>query len=171
MEISPVLQSQLLLWCAVLGVCIGVLWELFSAVISFFAEHGRKAKILQFVFDFYTVVSAGFLLLVLCYYFNKGEVRFFAFAGFFAALAVFKIFVGKAVKHLFCAILRIMHGIICAILKPLVEIFKYSVNKLQKIIYFIRKVLEKCGSLVYNIYIRKTMLKKSKSAFLGKRSR
>ncbi len=171
MEISPVLQTELLFRCGLLGLAAGTVWELCAALEEQF--YGKKTlyKILQFVFDFLIIAVFGFLVMIMCYYFNKGEVRFFAFAGFFAGFFAFKLTLGKWAKCLFCAILRILGSFICALLKPVVKIFKYSVNNLQKIIYFIRKVLEKIAGLVYNIYITKSILKKAENCFFDKRSR
>ncbi len=155
--------------CALCGVCACIVWEFFSAVGALFAEKRLNIKNLQIVFDFLFVTSAGLALMLLCYYFNKGEIRFFAFLGFFSVFAIFKILLGRAFKCMFCAILRIFYAIICAVFKPFRLIFKYLVNKLQKIIQFVWKVLEKVAFWVYNKCTGLTMLKKSREGFLDKR--
>ncbi len=168
MEISPELQSSLLFWCIILGVCTETVWEFTSSLVYLMKEKSLKYKALLFLLDFITVSAVGVIISFLCYYFNKGEVRFFAFAGFFSGFFVVKGLFGKWLKKVFCKILSIIFVLICSIFSPLVKIFKYLVNKLQKIIYFIRKVLEKFLLLVYNIHIRKSVIKKSRNAFLKK---
>ncbi len=169
MEISPVLQGQLLVYCALLGALSGVLAELAQVLCESFRCTAPFEKILQFVLDLLLVLFSGVQILLLCYYFNKGEVRAFAFLGFFAAFAALRAVLGKYIKWLFRKILCIINKIFCTLLSPFVKAVKVLVNILQKVIYFIGKALAKFGVWVYNIYTSHYILRNARKGFLDKR--
>ncbi len=170
MEISPVLQARYLGVLCLFGCVMAFVWGVLGVLFSLAAEKKLRLSPLKFLCDFLIVSAAGAGIIVFSYYFNRGEVRFFAVLGFFCAyLLTAKIFsavLAKPLAFTFRAILHIIFRIICTILTPLVKTFKYLVNILQKIIGFVRKTLAKFRVLVYNICARKYILKKSKKAFL-----
>ncbi len=169
MEIYPVLQGKLLLWCAALGVTAFLFCSLADALCDMLCKLRALKSILRFALDLALVLFSGAQILLLCYYFNKGSIRLFAFLGFFSSFALFRATLGSTVKALFYKTLVILHKILQLILSPFVKAIKILVNFLQKIIYFIAKAIAKFGVLVYNICIYKYMLKCSTKGFLKKR--
>ena len=166
MEISPILQAQLLCYSAVFGFFSAVAWDIIGSITD---ELGKKVKgvfILRFFCDFVLICAFGAGLLVLCYYFNKGGFRAFAVLGFLVAFFVTRAVLRRHVRRLVVSLLRVIFAIIRVILTPFVKLFKYLVNILRKFIYYIRKVLEKITILVYNILIKHSVLKKARKGFL-----
>ncbi len=168
MEIYPKIQAELLMWCALLGVAVCVLFRFVDAFLSFFKGHKAVAAVLRFVFDLSIVTLSGVSILLLSYYFNKGTLRMFAFLGFFVCFALTGKLLGKMVEMVFISILRILYKIASAFLSPFVGTFKILVNFLHKTASFMRKALAKKCILVYNIYVSRSILRYTRKGF-GKR--
>ncbi len=167
MEISPVLQARLLLWCASLGAVMGVLWELRGALLALVKVGRLLRTVLTFFCDLLFVCFSGVGIIILSYYFNKGEVRLFSFLGFFAAFFVARVTLGKIFSKVIIILLRILYKIVRLILSPFVKTFKYLVNILQNVIYFILKGIAKISILVYNICIAKLIPEKLRLKLSG----
>ena len=166
MEISPILQAQLLFYSAVFGFFSAVTWDITCALTDELGKRVKGAFIFRFFCDLVLICAFGAGLLVLCYYFNKGGFRSFAVLGFLAAFFVARAVLGRLVRRLVVWLLRLLFTIIRVVLTPFVKIFKYLVNILRKTIYYIRKVLEKITILVYNILVKHSVLKKARKGFL-----
>ena len=166
MEISPLLQARLLLCSALLGVVASVSWDIVAAALGLMQKKGCKTKFIRFAFDYLFVSLCGAAILVLCYYFNKGVFRFFTVLGFLAAFFVFRALFGRLVQRIFCFFAHFVFNVIRVILTPFVKVFKLLVNILKKSIYYINESLEKITVLVYNINVKRAILKRSKKGLL-----
>ncbi len=171
MEISPLGQAYLLLLCVIFGLSLGAFYDLFRAVRYAVMPKRAAAAVIRFIGDFLLPVSAGAGIIILCYYFNKGELRFFAVLGLAAGFFLWR----TAASRIFIAVVRrIIRAVFDAvrfILTPLVKLFKYLVNAIKKNIYFMQKVLEKNAILVYNINMKRAILKKSRGGFIKERKK
>ncbi len=171
MEISPLLQSKLLLYCALLGLCVGALRALSDSLCEYFCKARPLSAVLRFFFDLLLVLFSGAQILFLCYYFNKGDIRMFPFLGFFVSFFAFCGILGKRMKSLFDKTLCITDKLLRLFLLPFVKAIKCLVNILQKIIYFMAKGLAKIGVLVYNICMSHYILRNARRGFLKGRRR
>ena len=166
MEIYPEVQARLLLFSSLLGGVIGLAWEAVSVLVEKIKPRS-VFKILRFFADLFFVLSACVGEIVLCYYFNFGQLRTFCALGMLGAFFCCRALLGKAVRVLTQAILRIISHIIRAILAPFAKIYKYSVNILEKFIHYIRKGIAKISLWVYNIYVKKSIVRRSRKGFFG----
>ncbi len=152
------------------GACLALAWGTLAVIFSLAERRAHALRVVRFLCDFLLMAAAGAGICIFSYYFNRGEVRFFALLGLFCSFCltrkIFSLLLAPLLEVAICAFLRAAWRIICIILTPFAKIFKYLVNKLQKIIRFIRKTLAKIGNLVYNICVRKYILKKSHRGFL-----
>ncbi len=167
MEISPLLQARLLLCSAMLGAVAAVVWDMAASAFGIWQGKGHKIWALRFAFDLVFVSLSGAAIVVLCYYFNKGGFRFFAVLGFLVAFFTCRAILGRLVRRTFYLLARLAFTTIRLISIPFVKIYKHLVNILGITIYYTWKALEKITILVYNISVRKTILKKSCKGFLG----
>ena len=152
MEIFPWLQAKLLLLTFLTGLCAGTLFDLFSQVTGVLKKRFlRISHVSRAMGDLVTVTTSGVVLILLCYYFNKGEFRFFCLLGFGAGLllyfAAFSFFVKRIYKCIFCVIL----GIFRLFWRPTLIFIKFIERNLQIILYYASKTLAKKAFLVYNI--------------------
>ena len=171
MEISPLGQAYLLLYSTLFGASLGVFYDVFFIMRRLLVPRKVLAGIVRFVGDLLLLVAAGIGLVLLCYYFNKGEVRFFTVLGLAAGFFVWRTVPSRIFILTASAFLRILFAIIRRILAPLVKIFKYLVNILRKSIYSMQKVLAKIMIMVYNIRVKKTVLKRSRDGFIRERKK
>lgn len=171
MEISPILQARLLLYAAILGVTAGVLRDVFTTLKAYLKNKKIIYVITEFVTDFLCVCFTGISLVLLCYYFNKGEFRFFAVIGTAVGFLAYTLTLSRVFRRLFDLIFKTFLAIIRLIMQPLVKIFKYLVNNLRKTIQLILKALAKLRILVYNICSKNSVLKRSRKGFLRMRTK
>lgn len=165
MEISPILQSKLLLLSALFGVTVGVAWDITASVLC--ALQGNKTqKIFVFLRDLLLVATSGIGLILLCYYFNKGELRAFAVLGFVGSFFCCRATLGGCVRRISKFALRLAFFIIRGLFTPFLAFFKYLVNILQKTLQYSVRGLAKIIGLVYNIIVKKSILQKAKHGFL-----
>ena len=166
MEIYPDVQARLLLFSSLLGAVIGAAWEI-EAVLLEKIKPRAIFKILRFFADLFFVLTACIGDIVLCYYFNFGQFRAFCALGMLFAFFCCRALLGKALRALTQVILRIISYIIRAVLAPFAKIYKYSVNILEKFIHYIRKGIAKISLWVYNIYVKKSIVRRSRKGFFG----
>ncbi len=171
MEISPLLQGRLLLYCALLGLFVGVLRALSDSLCECFGRVRCIGGILRFCFDIFLVLFSGAQIMFLSYYFNNGSIRLFPFMGFSVSFFALNGILGKRIKLLFDKLLCITYKLLRLFLSPFVKAVKYLVKFLQKIIYFIAKGLAKIGVLVYNICISHYISKNARRGFLKGRKK
>ena len=167
MEISPIGQAYLLLYCALFGVCLGAFYDVFVVIRRLCADKKALSGIARFVGDLLLLVTAGVGTVLLCYYFNKGEVRFFAFLGLAVGFFLWRAVPSRAFVPALSVLFRLLFAVLRRIFRPLAKIFKYLVNILQKSIYYIKKSLAKIMIMVYNINVKRTVLRRSKDGFIG----
>ena len=166
MEISPVLQSKLLFYSAILGVAVGIVRDLFFTLKHKLSKKRAVYLAVELLGDFTNVIILGIGLVLLCYYFNKGEFRGFTVLGALGGFCLYVLTASKAVKIVFAFFLRLSISLIRLVLTPLVKIFKYLVNILLKTIQLNVKALAKIIILMYNIHRKSIALKKARSGFL-----
>lgn len=171
MEISPILQARLLLYAAILGVTAGILRDVFTTLKAYLKNKKIIYVITEFVTDFLCVCFTGISLVLLCYYFNKGEFRFFAVIGTAVGFFAYILTLSRVLKRLFDMIFKSFLSIIRLITRPLVKIFKYLVNILRKTIQLILKGLANLHVLMYNVYSKNSVLKRSRKGFLRMRTK
>ena len=165
MEIYPAIQGAWLFWSAVLGAALCVLQVLFDVLCSFLK---RRAAVFAFRFlgDFFLLLTAAVCYILLGYYFNKGDLRFFSLlglcVGFFATRALLGKLLYKPLRFVFLSIFRIFGFVLSPVLKMLIKTAKC----LQNLAFNLIKVLAKIPSLVYNIYVKIYALRRSSGGFL-----
>ena len=170
MEIYPLIQTRLLLLSALLGAIVGALCDALKLI------HGeikakRVAMVWRFLGDFFTVGTSVVGIALLNYKFNRGIVRAFPFLGYFFGFFVYKHTVSYLVRPLMRWSFNATKMICRVFLYPFVIFLKFLVKILEKIKYYMNKTLEKIFVLVYNIYVRKTILKAARKGFIKKRGR
>lgn len=168
MEISPILQARLLLYSAIFGAVLGVAYDIYNELIRPLERKKTLRAIFGFIGDFALPAVAGVGLVLLCYYFNKGEIRFFSVFGIIAGFFCWRFTFSKLFKHILHLILTTVFSIIRLMLTPVMKIFELLVNIIQKFIYFIYKVLAKSIVLMYNIIVKRGVLKRADKGFLKK---
>lgn len=171
MEISPLGQAYLLLLCVLFGLSLGAFYDLFRAVRYSVLSKRAAASAIRFVGDFLLPVSAGAGIIILCYYFNKGELRFFAVLGLAAGFFLWRAAASRIFTAAVRRIIRALFDTVRFVSAPLVKLFKYLVNAIKKTIYFMHKVLEKKANSVYNISMKRAILKKSRGGFIKERKK
>lgn len=168
MEISPMLQARLLLYSVIFGAAIGVVYDICNELIRPFERKKILGAILRFIADFLLLALAGVGLVILCYYFNKGEIRLFSVIGILTGFFGWRFTLSRLFKKVLHLILTTAFSVIWLVLTPVVKTFELSVNFIQKIIYFIYKVLAKSIVLMYNIIVKRGVLKRADKGFLKK---
>ena len=167
MEISPVEQAYLLLYCAMFGVCLGAFYDVFVVIRRFCANKKALSGIVRFIGDLLLLVTAGVGTVLLCYYFNKGEVRSFAFLGLAAGFFFWRAAPSRIFIPALSALFRLLFAVLRHVFRPFAKIFKRLVNILKKSIYYIKKSLAKIMIMVYNRNVKRTVLRRSKDGFIG----
>ena len=122
--------------------------------------------LIRFILDFCIIFVSGLALVVMCYYFNFGEVRFFCFFGAFTGLILEKITVSRLIRFILSKILLLICTLLGIIWQPFVKILDILAKILLKIKNKFFKAIEKMFKTLYNIYVRKKLIKKSKKGFL-----
>jgi len=170
MEIYPAIQGAHLLWSISLGAALSALWVLFAALCSFFK---RRAAVFVFRFfcDLFLVLTAAVCYILLGYYFNKGEVRFFSLLGMCVGFFAFRALLGKLLYKLLRLIFASIFRIFGFILSPLAKLLIKTAKCLQNLAYNLAKVLAKFPLWVYNIYVKIYVLKNAKRGFLDQTRR
>ena len=167
MEIYPLLQAKLLLYTFLLGICCGAAFDLFGEITAQLNHLDRVvAKITRFVTDFVTVTASGVTVILLCYYFSKGQFRAFCILGIGVGLLIYFFTLSPLIKRIYRAIFHAFFYIFRLVLHPLLKIFKYIERILQKLLHYVLKALAKKLNWVYNICVRKAVLSKARKGFL-----
>lgn len=172
MEIFPLLQARLTLYTFLTGLVAGTLFDLFWQIAGVLKKYTSVlSAIVVAVGDFITVTLTGGMTVVLCYYFNNGEVRLFCLVGLGVGLALYFFAFSPIIRRIMTFVFRLTLGILCKILLPILKISKFVYVNLQNVLYYIIKALAKMAVWVYNIYVKKYILKKSRKGFVRKRLR
>ncbi len=165
MEINPALQGVWLFWSFVFGAALCVL-QIFFASLGSFLKRRVPTFSFRFFCDFLLLVLAAVGYVLLGYYFNKGDLRFFSLlglcVGFFTLRAIF----GKLLYKLLRLILRSIFRVFGIILSPLANLLRKTAKCLQNLAYNLSKVLAKIPLLVYNVYVKIDIVKRSNGGFL-----
>ena len=167
MEINPALQGIWLLWSVTFGTALCVLEVIFSSLVSFLK---RRLPIFFFRFfcDFLLLTLAAVGYVLLGYYFNKGDLRFFSLLGVCVGFFAFRALFGKLLYKLVRLILMSIFRVLGIILSPVLKMLRKWAKCLQNLAHNLLKNLEKIPSLVYNIYVKADVLKRSDGGFLKK---
>ena len=166
MEIFPLLQAKLLLLSVLIGLITGALFDLSEQVVSALERRlSFFAKICKALGDFFIVASSGIVTVLLCYYFNRGEIRAFCVIGLGMGLILYFFLMSKIVKAVYALIFRTVLGILGFIFNPIVKIVKKLYISLQFAIFCLVKALAKKVNWVYNIYMKKSIFKRAKKGF------
>jgi hypothetical protein len=172
MEIFPLLQARLALYTFLTGLVAGTLFDLFWQIAGVLKKYTSVlSAIVVGIGDFITVTLTGGMTVVLCYYFNNGEVRLFCLVGLGVGLALYFFAFSPIIRRIMTFVFRLTLGILCKILLPILKISKFVYVNLQNVLYYIIKALAKMAVWVYNIYVKKYILKKSRKGFVRKRLR
>ena len=164
MEISPVRQAILLLICTALGGACAFAIDVFSEIWRHLGKGGAAA--LTFISDLLVCILTSCLLLAFSFYFNKGEVRFFCFAGLFLGVAIYRTLLSSFTKLILRKITSFVVKILRVVLTPIRVIFQVLVKTFKIFKYYIFKGLENIKFLLYNIYCRSVTLRKAQKGFL-----
>ena len=165
MEIYPAVQGAWLLWSVALGAALCVLQALFAALYSF-PKRRAAVFVLRFFFDFSLLSVAAVCYVLLGYYFNKGDLRFFSLLGMCVGFFATRALCGKLLYKLFRFVLTSIFRIFGFILSPAFKMLRKTVKCLQNLVYNLAKALAKIPLLVYNIYVKVYALKRSDGGFL-----
>lgn len=167
MEIFPWLQAKLLLLTFLTGLCTGALFDLFSQVTGVLKKRFLRISLtVRAIGDLVTVTLAGVTVIILCYYFNKGEFRFFCILGLVAGLLLYFFAFSFIVKRIYKCIFCVIFGVFRFFWRPMFRFAKFIERNLQIILYYASKALAKKAILVYNICIKRSTLKKARRGFL-----
>ena len=159
MEIYPLIQAKLLLYTFYLGALVGVICDVFRLFCSFFAQRRFLRTVIRALGDLFAVGLASLGIVVLCYYFNNGDIRFFCFVGLFLGFFIYRRTLSILIVNLLKLIYRVSRAIICFFLTPIVKFFIFLLKILKNVSYYIVKPIEKLLLLVYNISIYKVFAK------------
>ena len=164
MEISPIEQARLMLFCALLGVVVGLLADAFSEICFVLPKSFRG--VVRFISDFCCVGVTFLGITVLSFYFDKGRIRFFDFLGATLGFLLYRFALSRAVRLVFHKILSLILRLLRLLGVPCVFLMRI-VKKIIKICqYYIRKAIEKSKYMLYNIYNNIILLKWAKSGFM-----
>ena len=131
---------------------------------------GRVAALfLRFFFDFSLLLLAATGYVLLGYYFNFGELRFFSLLGLIGGFFLLRVTLGRVLYSLFRFILKSIFAIFGAILRPVGKMLRKTAKCLQNLASKLAKALAKILYMVYNIYVKIYTLKRSNEGFLGGR--
>ena len=167
MEIFPLLQARLLFFTVLIGLSTGALFDLSEQIVSVLKKRfSLVAEIFRVLGDFFIAASAGVISVILCYYFNRGEIRAFCVIGLGMGLGVYFGLMSKAVKTLYALVFRVIFFIFRLIFHPLYDFAKKLLRNLQIVLYYVIKSLAKKVILVYNIYVKKSIFKGARKGFL-----
>ncbi len=170
MEIFPLLQARLLFFTVLIGLSTGALFDLSAQIVSVLKKRfSLVAEIFRVLGDFLIVASAGVISVILCYYFNRGEIRAFCVIGLGIGLSVYFGLISRAVKAIYALVFRVIFFIFRLIFHPLHNIAKKLRRNLQNILYYVIKALAKKVILVYNICVKKSIFKGARKGFLNGR--
>ncbi len=170
MEISPVLQSKLLLYTFFLGGSVGLISDIFRFTCTVLKDKRHSYSIVRFAGDLLAIVYAALGTVLLSYYFNKGEFRAFCLLGLFAGFFLYRHTLSYAVTAVLKWILSVFLHIFRIFISPFVKILKKLVIIIAKFKYYIQKALEKIKVLVYNIYVNNIIISRARKGFLMYRS-
>lgn len=126
----------------------------------------KRFSPLRFFFDTVIFIFCGVGIVLLCYYFNKGVFRLFCVFGLAVGSSLWYVGVSRAMRAVLLAVSGLVIRIISVIMTPFVKIFELQVRFLKKTKYYITKTLAEIIILVYNIYIKGSILKRSAKGFL-----
>ncbi len=167
MEIKPALQGVWLLWSFAFGTALCVLEVFFASLVSFLK--GRlTAFFSRFFCDLFLLILAAIGYVLLGYYFNKGDLRFFSLLGSCVGFFAFRALLGKLLYKLLRRIFASIFHALGIILSPALKMLRKCLKCLQNLAYNLLKNLAKIPSMVYNIYVKIDVLKRSDDGFLKK---
>ena len=169
MEISPILQARLMMYCFCFGGFVGVSYDTLGVFLEELEKKTRRVKIIRAFFDVFICVLSAVGLILLSYYFNKGEFRFFSFFGFCIGIFVYKQALSKVFRNVIRSIFRAVYLILRVLLTPLLKICIKMAYFLIKTKYYIQKSLEKIIKMVYNICVQKRTISKAHRGFVKRR--
>ena len=170
MEIFPLLQAKLMLLCFFLGVLSGLAFDLLRTVADTVGNRFvRLSATLTFVSDVLTVTLMGISVTVLCFYFNKGRFRFFCVLGLALGLAFYFFAFSKIFLRLYSLIFKAILQILLIFLRPTIKIIKKIRRNLQIVLYYTLKTLAKWTFWVYNIYVKKYVVRKAENGFIARK--
>ena len=165
MEIYPAIQGAWLLWSFVLGAALCVLQALFAVLYSF-PKRRAAVLVLRFFFDFSLLLVAAVCYVLLGYYFNKGDLRFFSLLGLCVGFFATRALCGRLLYRVLRFVLMSVFRIFGFILSPAFKMLRKTAKCLQNLLYNLAKALAKIPMLVYNIYVKIYALKRSDGGFL-----
>lgn len=126
----------------------------------------KRFSLLRFLFDAVIFIFGGVGTVLLCYYFNKGVFRIFCVFGLAVGISLWYAGISRAMRAVLLAVSGLVIRIISVIMTPFVKIFNLLGRFLKKTKYYIIKTLAEIIILVYNIYIKGSILKRSAKGFL-----
>ena len=168
MEISPVLQARLLLYSFIFGGGLGALCDVTYILCHSLVKKRVPRFTLRLLLDVLLCFIAGGGFILLCYYFNDGELRGFCALGILGGFLVWRVTLSRVLRLLLKKILSALFSIIRFISTPFIKIFKLLVNIFKKTVYSIFKAIAKRSNIVYNIYVKKSVLARARRGFLKK---
>ena len=113
-------------------------------------------------------MSVCFAVVLLSYYFNDGEPRGFALLGVLVGFFVYKSTLSTVIKSLCVRILAAGAHIALKIFGPIVNILKILLQFIKKSRDYLCKAIEKNINMVYNIFVKKYVLRSARSGLLGR---
>ena len=170
MEISPILQARLALLGGLLGIVLGLLFDVSFVICHTVEKRKILLRMLRFALDVCICLFAGAGIILLSYYFNYGEVRGFCIFGALLGFVAWRVSLSRPTRYVLSAVQRLSRAIIRAVLTPFAKIFVLLIKILQKILYYVWKSLANIFRLVYNnIYNTinmRSVLKRARRGFL-----
>ena len=166
MEIYPTAQALLALYCAALGAAVGVLADVSTELCRRLPKHVRG--VLRFVTDLCCVGVAFCGIIVLSFYFDKGRIRFFDFLGATVGFLIYRVVFSRPVRLIFSAFMGAVLRVLRLLGIPCVFLLKKITKSIKICQFYIRKSLEKCKYMLYNIYNNIIILKWARYGFILK---
>ena len=165
MEIYPAVQGTWLLWSTVLGAALCLLQTVFAAICSFLK---KRAAVFAFRFfcDFSLVLVAAVCYILLAYYFNKGNLRFFSLLGMCVGFFATRALLGKHLYKLLRLVLVSIFRIFAFILSPVIKMLIKTAKCLQNLAHHLLKLLAKIPLMMYNIYVKIYVIRRANGGFL-----
>lgn len=166
MEIYPTAQALLALYCAALGAAVGVLADVSTELCRRLPKHARG--VLCFFTDLCCVGVAFCGIIVLSFYFDKGRIRFFDFLGATVGFLIYRAVFSRLVRLIFSAFMGAVLRVLRLLGIPCVFLLKKIIKSIKICQFYIRKSLEKCKYMLYNIYNNIVILKWARYGFILK---
>ncbi len=141
-----------LLYFLFIGICIGVLFDIFRIVRKCF----KTSDFITYVHDIIFLVASGFILIFSIFLINNGEIRSYIFIGLIAGICIYLLTLSKYfisfLSKIILFIKKILFDPVIKLCMKIRENFSTFLEKIQKNKIKMPKIFSKCSKSdkIYN---------------------